>query len=53
MQTPNVSPDGEWVAFRSRGQKEDLFLVRSDGSGLRQLTDDPHRDRGPAKAGAR
>lgn len=47
MQTPNVSPDGEWVVFRSRGQKEDLFLVRADGTGLRQLTDDPHRDRGP------
>ena len=46
MQTPNVSPDGEWVVFRSRGQREDLFLVRSDGTGLRQLTDDPHRDRG-------
>ena len=48
LQSPNVSPDGEWVVFRSRGQKEDLFIVRSDGSGLRQLTDDPHRDRGPA-----
>ena len=47
IQSPNVSPDGEWVVFRSRGQREDLSIVRSDGTGLRQLTDDPHRDRGP------
>ena len=30
------------------GGQEDLFLVRSDGTGLRKLTDDPHRDRGPS-----
>jgi Tol biopolymer transport system component len=48
LQNPDVSPDGEWVAFRTAGGQEDLFLVRSDGTGLRKLTDDPHRDRGPA-----
>jgi len=46
--SPDVSPDGEWIAFRSLGGQEDLLLVRSDGTGLRKLTDDPHRDRGPA-----
>jgi Tol biopolymer transport system component len=45
--SPDVSPDGEWIAFRSLGGQEDLFLVRSDGTGLRKVTDDPHRDRGP------
>src|SRR5512143_176489 len=46
--SPNISPDGEWIVFRSVGGQEDLFLVRSDGTGLRKLTDDPHRDRGPS-----
>jgi len=43
----DVSPDGRWIAFGSADRQEDLFLLRSDGTGLRQLTDDPHRDRGP------
>jgi Tol biopolymer transport system component len=47
IESPNVSPDGEWVVFRSRGRQEDLFVVRSDGTRLRQLTDDSHKDRGP------
>jgi len=42
-----ASPDGEWVAFRSAGAQEDLFVVRTDGSGLLQLTDDPAKDRQP------
>ena len=46
--SPDVSPDGQWIAFRSLGGQEDLFLVRSDGTGLRKLTDDPDRDRGPS-----
>jgi Tol biopolymer transport system component len=46
--SPDVSPDGNSVVFRSLGGQEDLFLVRSDGTGLRKLTDDPHRDRGPS-----
>jgi eukaryotic-like serine/threonine-protein kinase len=45
---PDFSPDGEWVVFGSTGDKqEDLFLVRRDGTGLRQLTDDKHKDRAP------
>ncbi len=42
-----LSPDGKWIAFTTGGLREDLFIVRSDGSGYRQLTDDPFRDRGP------
>jgi Tol biopolymer transport system component len=44
---PDLSPDGRWLAFGSWGRQEDIFVVRTDGSGLRQLTDDFYRDRGP------
>jgi serine/threonine protein kinase/Tol biopolymer transport system component len=43
----DVSPDGQWLAFFTASPQEDLFLVRTDGSGMRQLTDDPFRDRQP------
>ena len=43
----DVSPDGRWIAFASRGRREDLFLMRSDGSGLKQLTNDAFKDRAP------
>jgi eukaryotic-like serine/threonine-protein kinase len=44
--TPDPSPDGEWVAFSSMGApQEDLFLIRRDGTGERQITNDPSRDR--------
>jgi Tol biopolymer transport system component len=46
--SPDVSPDGERVVFYSRGRPEgDLYLARSDGTGLRQLTTDPAIDRMP------
>ena len=41
-----VSPDGNSIAFTSSGRQQDLFLIRSDGTGLRQLTDDAPKDRG-------
>lgn len=43
----SVSPDGQWISFRPAGRQEDIFLIRSDGTGLRQLMDDAHKDRGP------
>ncbi len=43
----DLSPDGEWLAFNSGGKQEDLYVIRTDGSTRRQLTDDPARDRGP------
>jgi Tol biopolymer transport system component len=41
------SPDGEWIAFVGSGKGDDIFVVRKDGSGLRQLTDDVFIDRRP------
>jgi eukaryotic-like serine/threonine-protein kinase len=46
--TPDPSPDGQSIVFTSLGSaQEDLFLIRSDGSGERQITNDSARDRGP------
>jgi TolB protein len=44
---PAVSPDGDWLAFTSEGNQEDLMVGRTDGSGLRQLTNDAAKDRLP------
>ncbi|MEA2559452.1 MAG: eukaryotic-like serine/threonine-protein kinase [Acidobacteriota bacterium] len=43
----SVSPDGEWITFQGAAPREDLFVARSDGSGVRQLTNDVHKDRLP------
>jgi Tol biopolymer transport system component/serine/threonine protein kinase len=44
----SVSPDGQWLVLSNHGEiKEDLFVMRTDGTGLRRLTDDAARDRGP------
>ena len=46
--SPDPSPDGERVVFYSQVQPEgDLYVSRSDGSGLRQLTSDSAVDRVP------
>jgi Tol biopolymer transport system component len=43
---PNPSPDGTLVTFCSQGAgREDVFLIRADGTKLRRLTDDEARDR--------
>jgi serine/threonine protein kinase/Tol biopolymer transport system component len=42
-----VSPDGRWIAFQTSAPREDLFVVQTDGNGLRQLTNDDHKDRVP------
>jgi eukaryotic-like serine/threonine-protein kinase len=44
----DVSPDGEWLTMTSRGPQEDLYLVRTDGSEIRQITNDGFKDRGPS-----
>jgi Tol biopolymer transport system component/DNA-binding winged helix-turn-helix (wHTH) protein len=44
---PDLSPDGEWLAFHDEGKQEDIFVVRTDGTELRQLTNDIYRDRYP------
>ncbi|MFL6196026.1 MAG: protein kinase domain-containing protein [Thermoanaerobaculia bacterium] len=45
--TCDVSPDGAWLALWASSPTEDLLLIRPDGGDLRQLTDDPARDRTP------
>jgi dipeptidyl aminopeptidase/acylaminoacyl peptidase len=42
---PEPSPDGRWLTFTSLIRPEDIFIVGTDGRGLRQLTDDNHVDR--------
>jgi serine/threonine protein kinase/Tol biopolymer transport system component len=44
---PDISPDGQWIVLRSTGAQDDLYLLRPDGSALRQLTSDAYRDRTP------
>ncbi len=45
---PDPTPAGDQVVFYSRDQPEgDVYVVRSDGSGLRQLTGDAAIDRVP------
>lgn len=46
---PSLSPDGRWLAYMlpATSGQEDLWVVGTDGSGLRQLTNDAARDRGP------
>ncbi len=39
------SPDGKSIAFTTGGAQEDVFVVNSDGTRMRQLTNDPARDR--------
>ena len=42
-----LSPDGEWLAFSSIREQEDIYISRPDGSSLRQLTNDVANDRAP------
>jgi serine/threonine protein kinase len=45
----DLSPDGKTIAFDSRGgSQDDIFMLGADGTGLRQILDDAHKDRGPA-----
>jgi TolB protein len=45
----SYSPDGKWIVFSrsGRGGLPDLFVVRPNGSGLRQLTRTPEWDSAP------
>jgi Tol biopolymer transport system component len=44
---PDISPDGEWIAFRSAEPQEDVTVMRLDGTGRRRLTAGTAKDRGP------
>jgi len=43
---PDVSPDGRFLTMRSYRAQEDVWVVGVDGQGLRNVTNDPARDRG-------
>jgi serine/threonine protein kinase/Tol biopolymer transport system component len=43
-----VSPDGQWLAFDTAGAQENLFVIRRDGTALRQITSGPFKDRIPS-----
>lgn len=44
---PDVSPDGSLVVMRNLTGQEDLYIVKSDGTDLRKITDDAPKDRRP------
>ncbi len=47
FRAPAYSPDGKWCAFSSIGRQEDLYVMRTDGTEIRQLTNDVEKDRAP------
>ncbi|ACY14128.1 protein kinase domain-containing protein [Haliangium ochraceum] len=49
LNAPDVSPDGEWLAMTvtDEANREDLLVMRVDGSERRRLTDDVYNDRTP------
>jgi serine/threonine protein kinase/Tol biopolymer transport system component len=47
IRSADVSPDGQWIAFDTLAPEEDLFVIGSNGRGLRRLTRDEHKDRIP------
>lgn len=46
---PSWSPDGEWIVFPSGRDNEflDIFIMRKDGSDVRQVTTHPAKDSEP------
>jgi Tol biopolymer transport system component len=47
LRDPDPSPDGSRIALTTSGTREDLYVLQRDDGELRQLTNDPFRDRGP------
>jgi Tol biopolymer transport system component/DNA-binding winged helix-turn-helix (wHTH) protein len=40
---PDPSPDGQWLTCYSMGNQRHIFIIRTDGTDLRDLTDDANR----------
>ena len=47
LEPNSVSPDGQWLAYAGGDHQEDISIGAIDGSGVRRITDDVARDRGP------
>jgi TolB protein len=46
---PMISPDGSQIAFQNKiGSNTEICLIKSDGSGSVNLTQDPARDMSPS-----
>jgi Tol biopolymer transport system component len=45
--TPEVSPDGQWLAFHGGERQDKLYLARTNGREMRRLTEDRWTDRVP------
>jgi Tol biopolymer transport system component len=43
-----VSNDGQWLAYRTTAPREQIWVMRLDGTGRRRLIDDEYRNRGPS-----
>jgi Tol biopolymer transport system component len=43
----DVSPDGEWIVYRTEDAQQDIYVVRANGSDTRQLTNDVAKDWAP------
>ncbi len=43
----DLSDDGTWITYRTSKPRENVFVMRADGTGRRRLTDDGFRNRGP------
>ncbi len=43
---PDLSADGLWLSFNSQTSRDDLYLLGTDGAGIRQITDDAAKNRG-------
>lgn len=44
---PDLSADGEWLAYRLSSPGEHIIVSRADGSEVRQLTNDEFKNRAP------
>jgi serine/threonine protein kinase len=44
---PQVSPDGQWLATYSLDKSNNLYVVRTDGTEFRQITDDGFKNMAP------
>jgi eukaryotic-like serine/threonine-protein kinase len=45
--TPVPSPDNEWLTYWTPQEGEDIYIMRSDGTDVRRLTNDQYKNRLP------